>query len=244
MPPHETDPEAPPEPPPDGDNPPASDVPAGLIGGGGVGSHPSTFPESVKVRFGTRACSGGFDKPRFYISEFTAEDFFASAPSSAFCPPPSGGCDRPGYRPGSRMFFDVAVALYDEEDSDPTNRDALDSLAEKIATDYYLWNSIHYDFSYHGIASPSPSGIDDQVIIEYLEDYVQTRRATGLHNSHPEELGHWDGAASECDREADPCHYVYGAGARCSGGRVVLPKYRLCLEEGRLRMTYVEDDVR
>jgi hypothetical protein len=151
---------------------------------------------------------------------------------------------------------DTALALFHVGVTDPTNKATLDNLSKQIAQDYTNWQSCEFDQTLNGILSITPSGCGILDLIEWTltQETPQTRIITSPYHYFPEEFQHNDGqdnatcvdvtgSASGYVVSQAPCISVYGPLAKCVTGTIHIPRYKICLEDGRLFQTYLKTDV-
>ncbi|AGA26034.1 hypothetical protein [Singulisphaera acidiphila] len=196
----------------------------------------SVMPARVTVRFQTRRCNGAVSDsvPPWYVKTVNLADVL-----------PDVGA---GFN-GEKLFHDAALALFNVGGTVPTNQTALDNLATQIAKDYYSWKQISFDEVYPEIIAPEVDGLTDLIVISYQIDQVWTRRLSAPFNAQPEELAHQDPANSGCADSTGvtvtktPCGEFYGPPAVCLSGKPNLTRYKLCLLDGRLDITYVSTDI-
>ncbi len=195
----------------------------------------SVIPAEVTVRFQTRRCDGLVSDtvPTYYIKTVALADIGYSF----------AGFD------GKKIIHDAATATWDVGDPDPTNQSTLDTLAEKIASDYVSWLLTAFDISSPEIIVPDPNGIIDEIEWIYERDRCQTRYMTGPYQADPEEFYHQDAVSNAgCDDSTGvtvtqtPCLVYYGPPAVCDSGTLKITRYKLCLIDGRLESTFVSTD--
>ncbi len=216
----------------------------------GIGSGRSTvLPENIQVRFQGRRCTGKPTDdptiPQWYLSTV--------ALSSLTLAVPAVGQGNPVGK-GKAVLKDTALALFNVTVADPTNKSTLDTLAMQIAQDMVNWQSIEFDQTYNGIIAPPPNGILDLVEWTLRTDNVQTRLWTSPYNSAPEEFQHNDGphnilcidvtgaGSQNATVSQAPCVAYYGPLAVCASGSLRMPRFKVCLEDGRLYSRYIQTD--
>lgn len=198
----------------------------------------AVMPSGVMLTFRGRRCSGEVSDsvPSYYTKTVSLDETGVAPDQSGFA--------------GRKIFHDAAVALFDVGDTDPTNQSVLDTLAEQVAKDYYRFQSRAFDVVYHGVVAPDMNALLDTVEWSYSMDGCSTRMLTGPYNGDPEELYHWDPTTAGCvDASGSglitaktPCLEYYGAPVQCSGGSLLLSRFKLCLVGGRLVSTFVQTD--
>ena len=143
------------------------------------------------------------------------------------------------------VLKDTALAYYDGPSSGPAiNEEALDALAEQYQSDFFDWLSFSGDQTFTGIAAITPTGLYDEILFDYyVDETCKTRVMTPPLADRPYELGHWDGetdSGSDCKDSTYPypsCVQVYGPPQPDTGTDI--SKFLLCLQDGRLRETYL-----
>lgn len=203
------------------------------------------LPSAVSVRFPVRRCAGlpADAYPKFYISTVNLSSITLTQP------------DEPAYmgHPGKKVYYDDALALYSTISGPASNKTALDALANVTAQNYYDYRSVSYDVIYMGIVSPDLDATTDITEWSYTQEECQTRQRTESWNGDPEELHHNDPANAGCVDSPSggggtvvserPCWDSFGPIAKLSGGSVLMPRYRNCLQDGRLSQTWIENEI-
>jgi hypothetical protein len=96
----------------------------------------------------------------------------------------------------SKSFFDSCQALFTNAGgATPTNDDALQTLAKRIATDFYAWRVLGWDRVIAGIVGHAQDGYTDSVEWSYTEGEgspPSTRAIARIGDDDPEELMHSD----------------------------------------------------
>lgn len=207
------------------------------------------LPSSIEVVFRSRRCYGNVtnqnDVPPVYkktvdISDitFSNSDVNSQTQGNGF----------------PLTLRSTALALYPAANGDPSNKDALDTLAEKIAQDWYDWQSgPRFDRLYNGVVVPQANGIADFMEISQDESAIVTRYRTTEWNDYPTDFQQNDGpnnANCKDNLTANPpvdvakTPYVQFASplAKCVNGQVKVPICKIGLEAGRLVLIYVRTD--
>lgn len=178
------------------------------------------LPESVTVVFPTKRCTGNDSTPAEYAKVVTLEDLEFTIE---------------GHK-GTKVFHDLAPGLFNTgESTNPNNKTALDTLAKRIARDFYAWRELAFDRVYNGVVKFKQDGFADVVEWTYHLDRCETRVATGPYNDDPEELAH---VGTDCCAGLD----FYGPPISGSGASATISKYRLFLLNGKLTKCLVGTD--
>src|SRR5262245_17054132 len=137
----------------------------------------SVLPQTLLFRFRTRRCTGAANAvyPAWYTKSINLSDVF----------PDTGE----GF-PGTVVFHEAALALYNAGDADPFNKSSLDDLALKFATEYWKWLQTSFDEVFPEIIAPTVDALTDEIEWAYEIDNCYTRRRSAPHNGQPEELLH------------------------------------------------------
>jgi len=149
---------------------------------------------------------------------------------------------------GTKWFHDTALALFHVGVTDPTNKTALDNLANKIATDYINWLLESFDESFAQIIAPTADALTDMIEWTYRPDQCSTRRYSSPYNGEPEELMHNDPANAACIDSTgvtvsqEPCIFFYGPPFSCVSGKPTMTRYKVCFIDGILTQKYVSTD--
>lgn len=145
--------------------------------------------------------------------------------------------------PPALAFRDTACGYFDAPTSgDPTNVSNLDALTAQFATDFLSWIGFTGDTTYLGVVAVAPLPVLDEVIIDYFDEGVcKTRVLSPPVIGFPRELGHYD-PSGDCTLTATPCTYFYGPPGQCVNGTLQLTRYQLCLQDGRLAVSFVSTD--
>lgn len=214
--------------------------------GVGTGRSPA-LPNSIQVRYQGRRCNGLVSDlvPLWYLSTVNLSDLTFPVPII------DGGTP---VGKGVLPLKDDALALFHVGVGNPTNKATLDNLSKQIAQDYVAWQSLEFDQILNGIVSITPSGNGILDIIEWTvtKEIIQTRITTSPYHYFPEEFQHNDGqdnmtcvdvtGANGYVVSQAPCVSVYGPLAKCVSGAIQLPRYKICLVDGRLFQTYLQTD--
>lgn len=212
----------------------------------GTGRSPA-LPANIQVRYQGRRCNG-------LVSDTIPQWYLSTIPLSMLTfPIPLVTNGNPVGR-GTACLKDTAEALFHVGVADPTNKTTLDSLAKQIAQDIINWQNIEFDQTYNGILNitPSGNGITDLIEWSMTTEMVQTRIITQPYCSNPEEFQHNDPANATCidvtgtggyTVSQAPCIAYYGPLATCVSGSLHLPRFKLCLEDGRLFSTFTKIDI-
>lgn len=94
----------------------------------------------------------------------------------------------PGHA-GEKVIYSGAVATYTGGAS-PTNDTELDTLATRLATDFYLWQLARSDTKYAGIVPYAPNGFADSILWRHTEAEVSTRVQRGPWRELEETMPH------------------------------------------------------
>lgn len=205
-----------------------------------INDFPAILPQSVSVRFPTRRCNGSPSDtvPYYYVKS-------TSLSSSSWTPPDENDSIPNGF-PGSKMYHDTALALYDVGNPNPTNQAALDRLAKQIATDFYNWKGVAFDRVYNGIIAPDMNGLIDVMTFQMGSKDASTRVYTAPYNGEPEELMHHDPANLGCvSTDMRPLMEMYTPGATqfmASCTSLSVSALLLGLQDGRLQATFDHTD--
>lgn len=179
---------------------------------------------TVEVVFQSRQCAGnpGDSFPAYYTSKVTVGDGDAV-----------------------ETFKSTVLAYYNAPTSgDPTNKSVLDALAAQIAADWMSWKQASFDQSLVGVAAIDPTGLAD-VEWDLSSTGVRTRLTSAPPGSGARELGHFDwtdDASCGTSWTANPCAIMYGPMTTQSGGSFAVPKYRVCLIDGRITSEFIGYD--
>ncbi len=208
------------------------------------------LPASIQVRFQGRRCNGKPPDdpaiPKWYLSTIELSSLTLAIPAVDQGTPVGKG---------KAVLKDDALALFNVGVGDPTNKTTLDTLAMQIAQDMVNWQSIEFDQTYNGIIAPPANGILDLVEWTLRTDNVQTRLWTSPYYSAPEEFQHNDGpnnilcidvtgsGSQNTTVSQAPCVAYYGPLATCASGSLRLPRFKVCLEDGRLFSRYIQTDI-
>lgn len=199
-------------------------------------------PRYIQIRYPGRRCNGvpANTVPQYYLAQVDV-----NTATGLLCLP-SGNAPNFG---GTKNFNEAALALFNIGVPNPTNKTALDTLANQIAADFLNWNTCtHFDKVYDHCLDLDMNGLYDYVIFRMDVNDCSTRTLTAPYNGQPEELMHHDPANAACVdtsmvvTDAKPCVEFYGPPGSCSGGHISLTRYKLCLEDGRLRVYYLSTD--
>jgi hypothetical protein len=205
-------------------------------------SNSPTLPSAVLVRFPTRRCFGQPDItiPKYYTKEVPISDAGLLIDVHTYI----------GH-PGKKEFNETALALFQDAGGPPTNQTALDDLTIAVASDYYAWRTVSYDFTFNGTVFPDFDGGIDSIEWDLVEDDCTTRLRSEPYNGEPEELMHYDTANVNCSDPSDysyittktPCIEFYGPPGKCVSGKPQLTRYRMCIRDGRLTQEFVSFDI-
>jgi hypothetical protein len=213
--------------------------------GVGTGRSPA-LPNQIQVRYQGRRCNGAVSDmtvPLWYLSTVNLSDLILPIPTL------DGGSPE---GKGVLTLKDTALALYNVGGGDPTNKTTLDDLTKQIAQDYVDWQSLEFDQTLNGTVDVITCGILDTIEWTLNQETPQTRITTSPYHYFPEEFQHNDGQDNKLCVDVTgsmgytvsqaPCVAVYGPLAKCVSGAITLPRYKVCLEDGRLFQKYVQTD--
>jgi hypothetical protein len=208
----------------------------------------------------------GQNFPKYYWSQQESD-----ASGFDFPYPPFGGL--PTGTATSKLFNDTAIAGYNLDPGTqpnpnnpvfvppgnffkpltgtPLNQINLDNLAAQIASDYAFWEYIDSYRVYNGILNLQPNGFYDYIMYKYLvvdkedsEGDVTTTLITPPPNVYPDEMNHYDPQINPQNcTYVDDCFYFYSYPWICGDSCVQLPRYKICLEDGRLISYFVQWDL-
>ena len=207
------------------------------------------LPSSIEVVFRTRRCFGDVTQqnsvPSFYTKTVDISDITFS------------NSDVNSQTQGNGFpltLRSTALALYPAANGDPSNKDALDTLAERIAQDWYDWQSgPRFDRLYNGVVVPQANGIADFMEITQDESAIVTRYRTTEWNDYPTDFQQNDGPNNANCKDnltanppvivaKTPYIEVYAPPASCNNGKLQLQVIKLGLEIGRPVFYFVRTD--
>jgi hypothetical protein len=198
--------------------------------------------EKHQTVFRTRRCSGASTASvaSFYSKVVNLEDI---TPTDSNVPD-----DLTGIAGAKHTVRDTAIALYAVGATDPSNKTVLDSLANKLAQDWFDYTTadVPGDVIYAGIKRPEPCSLIDTIEWTYRAGDVSTHLQAPPYNESVEEFQHWTDVTTGCTDNfptlvttKTPCIEVT-SDWKCVSGKLQVTRKRICLEGGRL-VEYVID---
>lgn len=133
---------------------------------------------------------------------------------------------------------DRCHATYTQKGGDPDNKAALQSLAGRIARDFWSWRTVAYDRAYAGLPTPALDGTVDAVTWTHRGDKATTRMRSVPIGGEPLRLAHAD-PGHDCDGRPK----VYGGPTTpaVTNGVLKLGKVALYVDDDTLKWDKLAD---
>jgi hypothetical protein len=192
--------------------------------------------EKHQTVFRSRRCNGASTNTvaSFYSKVVNLEDI---TPTDSNVPD-----DLTGIAGAKHTVRDTAIALFNVGSSTPTNQSVLDTLARKLAQDWFDYTTadVPGDVIYAGITTPEPCALIDSIEWTYRAGDVSTHLQSPPYNESVEEFQHWTDVTTGCTdtyptlvTTKTPCIEVT-SDWKCVSGHLQVTRKRICLEGGRL----------